>query len=577
MKWFSVLCALLAFAVPSKALDREAFAFIRYDLDATIDTGQQRLGMRGKITLRNDSDLPQRNVVLQISSSLHWVSIQLGDKPAEFITQTYTSDIDHTGALSEAILSLPKSVAPKETIELSVGYEGTIPQDATRLTRIGVPADVAKHSEWDQIGATFTAVRGIGYVAWYPIATEVANMSDANTVSEAVERLKAREQGSEMDLVISELGASPVGPPTVFCNGEAKLQSTEEMGQAHKIQHRCRFRLSNSETPFLVIGNYQRLDSATSNIFYLLDHKAGADDYILALNQVGPSVSVWLGGHSAPSGTKSQVIDLPDPNAAPFQSGNTLLMPLAGDETSMLLMAVQQVAQLDFPSPRPWINKGLARYMQVRYIEQEKERAAALRYLAAHRDPLIEMERQTPEKGSAAAAARSLINSSDEFYVETKAMNVWCMLRDLVGETALTAALHNYKASDDKDALYMQKLLEQQSHRDLAWFFDDWVYRDRGLPDFRIDSVHARPVVSGGYMVAVTVENLGGAAAEVPVKLQMTEGDATEKLIVPGKSKASVRILAATTPTKVIVNDGSVPEGDTSNNEFSISAESLNH
>jgi aminopeptidase N len=156
-------------------------------------------------------------------------------------------------------------------------------------------------------------------------------------------------------------------------------------------------------------------------------------------------------------------------------------------------------------------------------------------------------------------------------------MNVWWMLRDLVGETVLTAALRDYKASDDKDALYMQKLIEQQSHRDLTWFFDDWVYRDRGLPDFRIDSVHARPLVSGGYMVAVTVENLGGAAAEVPVKLEMTEGEAAEKLIVAGKSKASVRILAATAPTKAIVNDGSVPESDSSNNEYAISPESLNH
>jgi hypothetical protein len=317
--------------------------------------------------------------------------------------------------------------------------------------------------------------------------------------------------------------------------------------------------------------------SGNISIRYSADHKSAADDYILALTQVSPSVSVWLGGHTAPNGAKATVIDLPDPNAAPFQSGNTLLMPLVGDETTMLLMAVQQVAQLDFPSPRPWINKGLARYIQVRYVEQEKERAGALRYLSSHRGPLIEMERRSPEKGSAAAATRSLINSSDEFYIEAKAMNVWWMLRDLVGETALTSALHNYKASDDKDALYMQKLIEQQSHRDLTWFFDDWVYRDRGLPDFHIDSVHARAVVSGGYLVTVTVENLGGAAAEVPVKLEMTEGEATEKLIVPGKSKASVRILAATTPTKAIVNDGTVAESDMNNNEFTITEELLNH
>lgn len=576
MKFICALCGLLAFASSAMALDREAFTFTRYDLDATIDTSQQRLGMRGKITLRNDSDSPQRNVVLQISSSLHWVSIQVGGKAADFVTQTFTSDIDHTGALSEAILSLPKAVAPNETIEISIGYEGVIPQDTTRLARIGVPADVAKHSDWDQISATFTAVRGIGFVAWYPIATKAANMSEANTVSEAVGRFKAKVQGTEMDLEIRELGATPVGPPAVFCNGGVRLQSIEEMGQAHITEQRCTSRISDSGTPFLVIGNYQTLANEMYSIAYLPEHKTAADDYALALNQVGPSVSVWLGGHMAPNGTKAQVIDLPDSNAAPFQSGNTLLMPLAADETTMLLMAVQQAAQLDFPSPRPWINKGLARYMQGRYIEQEKERTGALRYLSSHRDPLIEMERHSPEKGSPAGAARSLINSSDEFYVESKAMNVWWMLRELVGDTALTAALHNYKASDDKDALYMQKLLEAQSHRDLTWFFDDWVYRDRGLPDLRIDSVHARAVVSGGYLVTVTVENLGGAAAEVPVKLEMTEGEAIEKLVVAGNSKASVRILAATTPTKVIANDGSVPESDMKNNEFAISAESLN-
>jgi len=116
----------------------------------------------------------------------------------------------------------------------------------------------------------------------------------------------------------------------------------------------------------------------------------------------------------------------------------------------------------------------------------------------------------------------------------------------------------------------MQRLLEAQSHRDLAWFFDDWVYRDRGLPDFRISSVFARAVVGGGYLVTVTAENLGGAAAEVPVILRMSTKDAVEKLVVPGKSKASVRILAGSPPIRAIVNDGSVPESDTRNNEYTI-------
>jgi len=144
------------------------------------------------------------------------------------------------------------------------------------------------------------------------------------------------------------------------------------------------------------------------------------------------------------------------------------------------------------------------------------------------------------------------------------------MLRDMVGETALTAALHNYKASDDQAASYMQKLIEVQAHRDLQWFFDDWVYRDRGLPDFRIDSVYPRQLPTGGYMVTVTVENLGDAGAEVPVILHMENGEATQKLVVPGKSQAAVRIPAATMPQQVTVNDGSVPESDMSNNTSKV-------
>ena len=189
---------LLCLTIHASALDREAFSFTRYDLDLTLDPGQQRLGVRGKITLRNDSDAPQRFVTLQISSSLHWASIQMADKSAEFVTQTYASDVDHTGGLSEAIVTLPKPLAPKDTVNLTVGYEGVIPQDTTRLTRVGVPANTAKDSDWDQISASFTGLRGIGYVVWYPIAAHAANMSDPSSLSETVGRWKRRERDAEM-------------------------------------------------------------------------------------------------------------------------------------------------------------------------------------------------------------------------------------------------------------------------------------------------------------------------------------------------------------------------------------------
>ena len=170
--------------------------------------------MRGRITLRNESDGPQKNIALQISSSLHWVSIKLDGKPVEFLSQAYTSDIDHTGALTEAIVTVAP-VSPEKTIDLEIGYEGTITQDASRLIRIGVPAETAKHSDWDQIGHTFSTVRGIGYVAWYPVATEAASLSDGDSVLATVGRWKQRESQAEMkvNLCLSQNSAEGNSSP----------------------------------------------------------------------------------------------------------------------------------------------------------------------------------------------------------------------------------------------------------------------------------------------------------------------------------------------------------------------------
>ncbi len=574
MKFFCVFCVVGCLLLPAAALDREAFTFTRYNLAATIDPEQQRLGVRGKIVLRNDSDIPQQSVVLQISSTLHWASIQFDGKRAGFTTQTYNSDIDHTGSLSEAIVNLPRALSPRQTIEIEVGYEGIISQDMTRLTRIGVPAETAKQSDWDKISASFTAVRGIGYVAWYPIATEAANMPDASSVSEAVGRWKQREQNAGMRV---QFTYSSEGSATqLYCNGVGHRSEDEQMSRANRSSTQCEFEPLGSRVPLFLVGSFQVLDRGAVNISFIPEHKTEAHNCAIAAEQVSPFIVKWFGDHRVRPEFKAEVVELPAQNSSPFQSGNMLLTPLTDDDTSNLLSAVQLLTHVEFPSPRPWISEGLARYAAVRYVEQEKSRDTALNYLQSHRAGLTEAEARSAQQNSDNAAQHSLINATDEFYVQTKAMNVWWMLRDLIGETALTAALHNYKADEDRDAMYMQKLLETQSHRDLTWFFDDWVYRDHGLPDLRIESVFSRPIVSGGFLVTVTVENLGGTTGEAPVTLQMVTGEATEKVLVPGKSKASVRITAGSAPLKATVNDGSVPESDLTNNTYAISASELN-
>ena len=112
--WFVLRFALVAsLAGSALAINREAFTITKYDLQVRIEPEQQRLGARGKITLRNDSTQPQKIVALQLSSSLNWRAIRVGDKGVQFVSQPYTSDIDHTGASRKRSLRCRRRLSQK--------------------------------------------------------------------------------------------------------------------------------------------------------------------------------------------------------------------------------------------------------------------------------------------------------------------------------------------------------------------------------------------------------------------------------------------------------------------------------
>jgi hypothetical protein len=573
MKLLRVLGILCGLLVQARAIDREAFTFTTYDLDVRVEPEQQRLAVRGKITLRNDSASPQKNVSLQISSSLDWRSIQFDGKPVQFVSQPYTSDIDHTGALSEALVTLPREVAPKGLVELEVGYEGVIQPDATRLTRIGVPAEVARRSDWDEIGKSDAAVRGVGYVAWYPVAMESANLSEGNSVFETLARWKARELQAQLRIKLSQSGEG--APPTLLCNGEAGgLRSSQQTGQqtgaGYLSINECAFQPLGETVPLFVIGPYDELDQPTVKISYLPDHKPAAQTYAVAAQLVAPLVTEWFGTSKGPAEVKAEVAELSNQEAAPYESGSMLLTPLGSDSKLAQLTAVHQLTHAVFFSPHPWIYEGLAHFAQAVYRERESGRQSALDFMGLHRAAVAEAEKAFAEARGQNPAANALVNTSIEEFYRSKAMYVWWMLRDMIGEGALKKALAAYRPGADTTPTYMQRLIAAQTTRDLNWFFDDWVYRDRGLPDFRFASVYSRQMLENNYVVTVVVENRGDAGAEVPVVLKMEQGQITQRLVVHGKSTATIRMEAASRPQEVVLNDGSVPESDTGNNVYKI-------
>jgi hypothetical protein len=569
---FCVLCVLYVLSarvVSALALDREAFTFTKYDLDVHVDPAIQRLGVRGTITLRNDSAIPQKFAVLQISSSLSWRAIRAEDKPLQFISQPYTSDVDHTGELSEAIVTLPRPVSPRGMIALEIAYEGVIELDATRLTRIGTPEAPAKSSDWDQISAKFTAIRGAGYVAWYPIATEAGNFSEGNSVFEIVGRWKTRESGSTMHLQFTTPSENEE-PPELLMNATSCPTAQPVKNQ---FVADCTYQSMGLIVPTFVIANYDVIERAAIAVHFLRGHNGAAASYADAAETAIPLITEWFGVPHA----KAQTVDLADSEAAPFESGSLLLTALNSTDAKLAgLAAAHQLTHAAFSSSRPWINEGLAHFAQALYLENQKGRQAALDYMGLHRSAFAgtDVTNQQPSMPprSEDESSRSLVKTYDEELYRSKAMCVWWMLRDMVGDPALKRAIALYHAEQDKEPSYMPRLIQAQTQHDLEWFFDDWVYRDRGLPDFKVESVFPRKTLKDAYLLTITVANLGTAGAEVPLVVQSGKGELTKRIEVQAKSKTVIRLEVSSLPAQVVVNDGSVPESDMTNNVFKVEA-----
>jgi hypothetical protein len=564
-----VLALFVSSALPMLALDRGAFTITKYDLDVSVRPEQHAMDVEGTIEVRNDSAASQKAIPLQISSSLTWLRVSLGDEQPSWLSQTYTSDVDHTGILSEAIITLDQPLVPKATLKISVHYAGTITRDAARLTRIGTPENVALRSEWDQISSNFTAVRGLGYVVWYPVCLDAASLDNGDEVFDAIAAWKQRERGSKFEAAIrSDL------------SGAKLITNAVESSKPEPASH---YLFDLSSTPTFVIGNFNQIDRPKLVVYASADHTSIARDYVIAAEKSQTTLAQWFGEPQR----KATIVELSEEDTLPFEVGSYLFTPLKEVPPLALEVALARtVTHANFDSPRPWILEGLATFSQALVREQQQGRKAGLAYLNQFVNALAVAESQTqstaqPGESSSkselpAIGPQPLLSTNDELFYRTKAAFVWSMLRDMLGDDAIKTFISRYRAADDKEGSYAQHLLENAgtTHHDLEAFFDDWVYRDKGLPEFRIAAAFPRELIArsgptkASYVVAVTVENNGNAWAEVPIVVRAGHDDRAVRVAVPSRSKAVARVTFPAIPEEVVVNDGSVPEADVSDNRF---------
>ena len=285
---------------------------------------------------------------------------------------------------------------------------------------------------------------------------------------------------------------------------------------------------------------------------------AAADGAAVLLRQ-------WLGARPL------SALTVLDHTGQPFQDGPLLVAPAATLQASPERPAmVYSLTHAWVQTGQPWMDEGLAQFFALLAVEREAGRTATLNQLNGLLQPVALAE---PDLTSAADVkpGQPIITATDEIFYRRKAAAVWWMLHDLAGNTPLQKALTAWRTQPESagdpqvQALAFEHLLEKLSGRDLAWFFADWVLRDRGLPDLSLVDVAtsqtpAGPGHSTGFLVAVTVRNSGGAVADVPLVVQSGQFTNTQRIRVPGFSQTTERVLVQTAPTAVIVNDGSTPE-----------------
>ena len=571
--------------------ERAALTIASTDLNLHLIPSGQRLEAHALLTIRNTSDAPLKRIPIQITSTLRWQSFAARNKPVAFTQSPITTDADHTGYAQEAVLTPEHPLKPGDTLTLSVFYSGQIPASTSRLELIGTPAVKAAETDWDAIAPTSdetaTALRGYGEVLWYPCAAPTALLGEGNQLFASIARERQRNLSATMRLSLTVVYAGDP-PDAAILNGH--LQSlTKTPDDANQLVDETHG-VATADFPLAPVG------FRTPNLFLTAQHPSktdsplltvvtpvpeAAESYAAAVESLKPLFNDWL----APTPTAPLLL-LEHPGA-PFEDASFVaahLSPSAEPE-NIAPELVRPLTHSFFADPAPsavWLDQGMPEFMSLLWTERSKGRDAAIAVLQQNAAPLALLE---PDfAATPTATGTPLIQASSDVLLHFKSAAVLWQLRDILGDETLRRAITTYRQtlatskSTSNDPAAFQKSLEHTASTDLSWFFNDWVYNDRGLPDLTITQVTPRPILpktgrAGGYLIAIDIRNDGFAAAEVPVTVRSGTLSASNRLRIPGHSTASTRIVFEGSPDTLQVNDGTVPELRTSIHQMPIKLE----
>lgn len=539
--------------------ERAALEMTAFDMDVRLRPADAHLEVRALVTVRNGGKTPLQHLPLQLSSTLEWESIRLGGRDLPFISAVLNSDADHTGQLHEAEVTLAAPLAPGATAQLDVRYAGNIVLSAKRLLAIGTPDEIAEQSDWDRIGTEFTGLRGFGNVIWYPVSSVPVILGDGARLFDEIGSHKRMLAGAHFRMALTVETPSGAIPTIAMVNGQPvtlSVAAAQDPTVPSVVTGRVDDSVLGFEAPSLFLAVRAGHAAENTTLWVRQETEPNVAAWTAAAKDVTPFLQGWLGMKPR---SQLTILELPEDGDIPFETGGMLATPVRAAAPEVLdgVMA-HALTHAWVMSKRAWLSEGVAHFMGTLWIEKQQGRERALASLDNVRGALAIAEPESPGAGD----GQPLVRCISPVYYRTKAAYVFWMLRDLVGDATLSAALRAYDPAADTAPESFEHLLEQAGDRkSLSWFFADWVYADKGLPDLGIDSVFPNAAsVAGSYLVAVNLSNNGYAAVEAPVQVITATGSVTQHVHLEARSKQVARILAQGAPTEVRLNDGTIPE-----------------
>jgi len=574
--------------VPVTDAERSSIAITSLNLDLHLIPADAREEAHATIIVRNTSAAALARIPLQLSSTLHWISASAatsaGLKSIPFTQSPIATDTDHTGYAREAVFTPAEPLASGASLTLSVVYRGDVNQNADRLELIGAPHDRAAETDWDAIVPTSddlsTSLRGFGNVLWYPVAAPTAQFGNGNQLFTLIARERRRNADETMRLRLTvEYVGDP--PDSVIFNGE--LQPLTKAPDVDDQLIDATHGIATAEFPAALIGfrapsifltAQHAVTSPNQLLTTITPQEAATAPYLSAVASLQPVLTALLGE------TPRQPLVLMDHAGEPFEDAAFVAAQLSADADPKLVApalvrglthAWLSPQTRSVPASSFWIDEGLPEFVSLDWTARTQGTEAAIGELR-HAAVLIALaEPVQPAAADGSNPPQPLTQAYSDAFLRLKSAFVFWQLREMLGDElfnkTLTAFRHSIALNPafDRDPAAFEKSLEKTTGRDFGWFFDDWVYHDKGLPDLTLVQANPRALPvragkSGGYLVSVEVRNDGDAVAEVPVTVRAGKLFATERLRIAAHASASTRVVFEGTPESVEVNDGSVPE-----------------